>query len=528
MSAELTPADVERFRTIVAQKLGLEFDDGKLDQLTLVLRERGRCPEVRSPAAYLELLASRAGSEELGRLAEYLTVAETYFFRNPNHFRAFSEVVVPARLAANAGPLRILSAGCASGEEAYSLAIVLNERRHELAGRQLAIHAVDLNPAVIRKAIRASYSQWSLRSTSKELCERYFHRKDRDYQLEPAVREMVSFETRNLVGAAGEDSAFWADGIFDVIFFRNVMMYFSDDAARKAVAEITRVLAPGGYLFLGDAETLRGLTQEFHLRHTHDTFYYQRTDPSEELHDDDGIHDDGNWRPQPREVGNGEACDPLLTIADRCASIDRASQRIASAVLESAAKIAANGQAPVHCVETHAATARIDRSRELGMALDLLRQERLDDSIKSLAALPSESQTDPDVRLLHAVLLTNRGDVAQAETVCRQLLKHDEFNAGGHYLTALCREQNGDREGAIHHDQVAIYLLPAFAMPHLHLGLLARRAGDFGIARHELAEASILFACEDPSRILLFGGGFSRDGLVGLCRAELQACGGTS
>ena len=100
------------------------------------------------------------------------------------------------------------------------------------------------------------------------------------------------------------------------------------------------------------------------------------------------------------------------------------------------------------------------------------------------------------------------------------------MNAGAHYLLALCREGAGDSSAAAERDQVATYLDPAFAMPRLHLGLLARRKGDRERAREELGQALLLLQREDASRLLLFGGGFGREALSALCRAEILACGG--
>jgi chemotaxis protein methyltransferase CheR len=91
---------------------------------------------------------------------------------------------------------------------------------------------------------------------------------------------------------------------------------------------------------------------------------------------------------------------------------------------------------------------------------------------------------------------------------------------------ALCREHAGDRDGAIEHDQAAVYLDSAFAMPHLHMGLVAKRSGNLDTARSELTRAVALLAREDTSRILLFGGGFTREALADLCRTELRGCGG--
>ena len=113
-----------------------------------------------------------------------------------------------------------------------------------------------------------------------------------------------------------------------------------------------------------------------------------------------------------------------------------------------------------------------------------------------------------------------------AEDACLRLLLIDELNAGAHYVLALCREHSGCHARAREHDRVAAYLDPAFAMPRLHLGLLARRADDADGARRELAQALILLQREDASRLLLFGGGFNREALLTLCRSALRDCGG--
>jgi chemotaxis protein methyltransferase CheR len=156
----------------------------------------------------------------------------------------------------------------------------------------------------------------------------------------------------------------------------------------------------------------------------------------------------------------------------------------------------------------------------------LAQSERFVDALDVLSALPAEAARDSDTLLFRAILLTNQGQAAEAESICRQLLAQDELNAGAHYLMALCREHAGDREGAADHDQYALYLDPSLAMPRLHLGLMARRAGDRVAARRELGEALFLLTREDTPRILLLGGGFSRETLIALCRAELFACGG--
>jgi chemotaxis protein methyltransferase CheR len=515
VTGTLERANVERFRAAVAERLGLQFEDGKLDHLAEVLRQRIEESGCDGFASYLCCLLSPAtGHEELRALARRLTVAETYFFRNPDQFRALADLVLPdrARAAWPGRPLRILSAGCASGEEAYSLAILVREHLPELPCSGVKIHGIDVNTAMIDKAVRARYSTWSLRDTPADLRDRYFRADGRELALDDAVRTMASFEARNLVE---DDPVFWQQDAFDVVFCRNVTMYFSPEVTRRVIARIARALTPGGFLFLGHAETLRGISQEFHLRHTHGTFYYQRRDAAEPralpAAFDVVLPDLPSTAPIP---ATPEPADSWVE------TIHRASERIAMLAPDRGGRRGANAAG---------ATPADDRSRsDIGLAVELLREERFADALELLRALPLEARADRDAQLLHAALLTNAGDVCEAEQVCKALLALDELNAGAHYLMALCREHAGDRRAAVEHDQAAVYLDPCFAMPHLHLGLLAKRAGDLEAARHELGQVLMLLGREDASRILLFGGGFGREALAALCRAELRACGADS
>ena len=507
MTLLVEPANLERFRAILARGFGLNFDDTKLPFLADLL---GRRVEANGHVcgAYLSRLETPGGvGEELRALAQELTVAETYFFRNLAQFRAFAEVALPDRVRAQSARrrLRLLSAGCASGEEPYSLAILLREHGVE-APWETSILGIDVNPAMLQKAGRGRYSTWSLRETPVEIQERWFTAEGREFTLDGSIRAGVTFEERNLVD---ENADFWRLDSYDVVFCRNVIMYFTPEAARGVVARIARALVPGGYLFLGHAETLRGLSQDFHLRHTHGTFYYQRRD----------VRD----RPWPRDPVATEArpsptTSPLVVMegaATWVEAIRRAAERIQTLAQAPSGRPPPPGPRP-------------EAALDLGLARELLKEERFAEALDFVHALPAESAGDPDVLLLRAVLLTHGGQLEAAESVCRALLQVDELNTGAHYLLALCREGMGDRQGAIDHDQVAAYLDPGFAMPRLHLGLLARRIGDRDLARRELGQALILLQREDSSRLLLFGGGFKRDALVALCRAELLTCGGTA
>lgn len=499
MTAPASRHDLDRFRAAIVAHVGLQFDDAKLGFLAEVLWRRvGKLG--RSSQAYLHDLERRPADIEIGALARELTVGETYFFRHNDQFRALAEIVLPERMARHGTKaLNLLSAGCSSGEEAYSMAIVVRET---LAGaaRDVAIRAVDLNPAALEKAARGRYSSWALRDTPPEIQRKWFRPDNREMVLDETVRAAVTFGSANL---ASDDRQLWQPAIYDAIFCRNVLMYFAPEQMRVVVDRIAQSLAPGGFLFLGHAETLRTVSDQFHLRHTHGTFYYQRRESA----------DIPARRIEPIAPTSAPILAPLAVCDGAWVDMIRQATERITALVPASTAAAVPARAPPPPWDT-------------APALDLLRQERFGEALEHVRTGPSEADADPDVLLLEATLLAHSGQLTAAETACRQLLLIDELNAGAHYVLALCREHAGDRDGATEHDRVAAYLDPAFAMPRLHLGLLARRAGDRDAAGRELAQALVLLRSEDASRLLLFGGGFTRDALIALCQASLADRGG--
>jgi chemotaxis protein methyltransferase CheR len=201
-------------------------------------------------AAYLGLLASSDGPRELQALLEVLRVGETRFFRHASHMRALRDVVVPALRprAALRGRVRAWSAGCATGEEAYSLAILL--RQGLPSGVAVEVLATDLSAEALAVARAGVYPEDTLGQVPAEL--RWaFSWTDGGWQVAPELLALVRFEKRNLT------SDWLPREAFDVLLCRNVLIYFDETMRARTVARLVDSLAPGGFLFVGYAETLR-------------------------------------------------------------------------------------------------------------------------------------------------------------------------------------------------------------------------------------------------------------------------------
>ena len=516
-SRAIGDANLARFVDLIEAHLGLRYAASSLGELEAALAARMRALQCRSSDAYLKRLESEVSMhDELRELAARLTIGETYFFRSPEQLSVFSEVAVP-RLNRDdpARQLRILSAGCSTGEEPYTLAMTLLGLGPS-APAEVSILAIDINPEALAKARRGCYSAWAMRSTPADCVEKYFRRERTQFVLDERVRAMVRFDERSI---ALEDHQFWQPHRFDVIFCRNVVMYFSARVVAAVIARFARVLAPDGFLFLSHAEPLRGISQAFHVEHAQGTFYYVLRQAGAAPISLRSVA----WPISPRK----DPARPLIPPPSRgrlnaSASLHRSGSIRRPAVTANCAVVAPAVVELAPPPLAAASPAAKDASLSLGAAL--MKAEQYDAALAALDALAPADRRDPDVLLLTAIIQVERGHLDRAAELCAALLALDDLNAAAHYLTALCHEHGGRRAAAIDSYRVGVYLDSAFAMPHLRLGLMFRREGDLAGARRELQNAAMLLAQEDPARVLLFGGGFSRGTLIDLCAAELRLC----
>ncbi len=291
LAVQLSEAEMRLLQNLVYQECGMFFDARRTHFLEDRLQRRLRECRLDSFYSYYRLLISEQGKEELARLLENLTVNETSFFRNKAQLELFHKLIldeiIRKKQAARDYYLRIWSAGCSTGQEAYTVAMLIADALayHQLrmpaaAGTtwpkplvpppwKVEIPASDINYSVLRAGAEAMYNEHQMSSVDYSYRLRYFDKVGERYAIKKSIKELVHFDFHNL-------KTEFLPQRNDVIFCRNVMMYFDEAEQRRLVEKFYRCLSPGGYLLVGHAESLLGLTDKFTMVYRDSGTAYKR------------------------------------------------------------------------------------------------------------------------------------------------------------------------------------------------------------------------------------------------------------
>ncbi len=272
----MTTITLEPFKEYIAEACGLRFDSGtgeeKLDMALAGRMQESGCTD---QVDYLGQL--KKDRDEFQRLVNLLTINETYFFREPEQLRLLSQRLIPRLLIRNDGslPVKILSAGCSSGEEPYSLVISLLERYGESLSRFCSITGVDIDSTVLAKARAGQYGEFSFRGVPEDIRRRYFEKAARGWQLKQESRSRVTFKELNLLARA------MPAGLkdFDLIFFRNVSIYFDEQTRLQIQQNLSSLMKEDGILIVGCSETIANDLGVFRMVEEEGLFYFIKGNP---------------------------------------------------------------------------------------------------------------------------------------------------------------------------------------------------------------------------------------------------------
>ncbi len=437
---------LSRLSDFLESQIGLHFPQERWRDLERGIAVASRESGYREVQAYIHwLLAAPLTRTQVEGLASHLTVGETYFFREKRSLDILEQQILPELLDARAPTgkhLRIWSAGCCSGEEPYSIAMLLDRLIPDIGNWKLTILATDINPRFLRKAAQGMYSEWSFRDTPGWLKERYFtKRQDGRFEIQPRIRRMVSFSYLNLAEDA-YPSLVNDTNAMDLILCRNVLMYFAQDRAKKVVDKLQCSLVDGGWLITSPAETSNVLFSTFTAVEFPGAFLYRRMAAG-------GPRTIAASYPEP---DNKEAAAPTGPAAFSVAQ----SALVAEVLRE------ADGE----------------------------------------PAKPTEATDGRDLPWTEARACANVGRLAEAIEWCEKAIAADKLNPRHHYLLATIEQERGQNEAAERSFGRALYLAPDFALAHFALGNLCLSGARQREARRHFGNAlNLLRAC--PAKALL-------------------------
>lgn len=257
MNSVLQEPTFRLIRDYIHEKCGIYVPDAKKYLLEKKLGQRLEETQQDCFEHYLSYLRADAAGSELEKLFDAVTTNETYFFREPDQLTTFSDIVVPRIFEQKAArTLRLWSAACSTGEEPYTLAMLLAEKT---ACTRADIVASDISGAVIDQARNGAYGSYSMRNVQEPYLSKYFQGNGWAHEISGAMKNAVRFMRVNLI----DEKQVRVMAAMDVIFCRNVLIYFDDKARQKAVSLLYDCLRPGGYLFIGTSESLHNVTRAF-------------------------------------------------------------------------------------------------------------------------------------------------------------------------------------------------------------------------------------------------------------------------
>ncbi len=483
------------FKELLLARCGLCFEKEREVTLIRGLRERMASRGVGDSDVYHGLLTG--DPEEFHRLVELLTVNETYFFREPDHLKLLVERLIPEIVEERpTGQVRIVSAGCSTGEEPYSIAILLRERYGADSGRLFAITGVDIDASAIERAKQGVYGKSSFRGGDPGLLARYFEPCGREeYRIRKEVGQDVTFEVVNLLGAVYPA----AMQMPDVILYRNVSIYFPGQVQHAIFSRLAGLLTEGGYLLVSATETIHHDLGILSLVEKDSLFFYRklpnlrivdRRDRSRAA----GTHRSGTSRPAaPAARSRGGTAGP-----GHVPPTPPAGQRTAS----------------VAAPDVHAL---------FDDALGKARDNRPDAALELLDTLIGRDGSFVKAHTLKGSILLNTSRFDEARAACTRALASDPLCLEAALMLGIIARHEEDGDEALRRFREAIYLDPSCWLAHFHTAEIVFMRGDRKRARGGYEAALRILESGPPGdrERAFFPLVFKTDQFLAICRHKL-------
>ncbi len=503
----MNDAQTQLFIQLIAAQTGLQIRPQDRSALSQKLLTRMKAVKIAFPDNYYQILAtpSLESQSEWRELALLLTTNESYFMRDKGQFSLLEKVIFPEliehkiKLEQTLGikpTLRIWSAGCSTGEEPYSLVIILKKLILDWEKWKILVLGTDINQAAIEKAKRGIYSPWSFRLVDSELQTRYFDRRKTEWEIDRKLRQFVSFSGVNLV-TDNFPNTYKDIYNMDLILCRNVFVYFEAQYISQVLKKFAKTLRPGGYLMTGHAEVHSHMMNEFQPKVFPESVVYQAQNfPGEKLGKiESSSAPASKVKSWFGESGKQRKIGDLLPGRTVPANFDNGNVGELGSLL-AAGKGLENMLRTDHvegdmvskkvpALPSTLAAEKADRQTPQSLILEAKKcfknkayAEAIDQAKLALALQHHNFEAD----YLLAQIYANLGSYSQAIEHCNRASKADAMSVFPNYLQAHIAEEQGDLETAKRLLKKTIYLCPSFVSAYLELGNIYNKEGKLNIA----------------------------------------------
>ncbi|MBN2030899.1 chemotaxis protein CheR [bacterium] len=476
MKKKISDDILSKFSEMISTQMGLYFPQERYHDLMRGVSSAAKEFGFKNVEACIEWLASSPlKKEQIVILASHLTVGETYFFREPKVFEALENYILPEiHLSKNEleGRLRIWSAGCCTGEEPYSIAIMLKRVIPDLEDWQVTILATDINPRFLQKADEGVYREWSFRGTPDWLKQNYFKKLDEGlYEIIPEIKHMVKFSYLNLV----EDTfptLFNDTNAMNMILCRNVLMYFTQKQIRKIIERYYYTLLESGWLVVGPSETSNLFSPHYRTVNFPDAVLYQKNDVISTTHFQESVI---NIVPESDLFYTSPIKDKIseIPLDDK----EKEPETEIDAIIEE---------------EKEKAEEKETERTLFEEAMTCYQLGYYDDTIDKVMDVLTEEKDNVNAMTLLAKAFANQGKLVEAMEWCKRAIEIDKLNPKFYHLYAAILEEQGHFDAATQSLKKALYMDPNFALAYFQLGNLTRQQGKLDESKKYFNNALIL------------------------------------
>jgi chemotaxis protein methyltransferase CheR len=477
----------------ITEKSGIGFDERKRKQLEEIVGTRCNILGLNHISDYYKRLCTPPHeTREFSTLMDILTIQESFFFRHKAQFNALRHFCLPPLIEkkkADNRKINIWSAGCANGEEAYSIAMLIRDLVFDNVQMKFFIKGTDISRQALRKAREGIYTERAVRGLEPRYLERYFTKQGDRYLLSTDIRTMVDFEYLNL-----SEEPFPIDTMprWDIIFCRNVIIYFTQNHSRALIKNFYGSMVDGGFFFAGFSETMRYLNDDFVPIQMDDAFIYQKPFPGQAQKFKTTSHSKARKRPlPPHEKKSGKHSQKSLP--QKPVLSTRGTRKITA------------GKVKTHPPKTTVQPAEIEKT--------------VSPPLKGDATTTSKSL---DGRLSLARELADKGETIVAVTILDNIIRQDPLHAQAYFMLAMIHNNAGNLDQSSRYLKKVIYLEPDNPLAHLHLADIFKGASRKTDATREYTNVISLLENRKNLEEETFGDGFTGQAILAAARAHLK------